>query len=473
MKNHLIRFCLCGLWPWLVMNATAEPAKSAGHWYGVLTVRPGAELRLAMDVTEPSPGKLEGVVISLDQGGVKLPLTTFTEKADAVVFTLPRGQINFEGALQGAGNEIAGTWKQGPVNAPIIFKRTATTATLTRPQEPKGPLPYRAEEVVVENKAAGIKLAGTLTLPTGAGPHPAVVLITGSGPQDRDEAVAGHRPFLVLADYLTRHGIAVLRCDDRGMGKSGGDFAKAIEPDFVEDARAMVAFLKGRSETDAKRIGLLGHSEGGLIAPRLAANNADVAFVVMLAGPGLPLGEVLIRQKADFLRQGKMDESLIATNTALEREIFQAMRSEKDPAAAVATVRGLIQAKVATLTQEQKLALGVSPAAVEMTAKLMGSPWFRDLMDYDPKPVLQTLTCPVLALNGAQDMQVSSQENLPAIREALKTNPRARVVELPGLNHLFQACSSGSPMEYSKIEETMNPAALTLIADWIRETTAR
>jgi len=452
--------------------AGAEPG-AAGHWLGVLKPAQGIELRLAVELSETAPGQWRGELTSLDQGGAKLALTTIEVKAPAVRFELARIHASFDGTLRGGGAELGGTWKQGPGAVPLVFKRTAGATVLNRPQEPKKPYPYAEEEVVVENKAAGIKLAGTLTLPAGSGPHPAVVLITGSGPQDRDEAIAGHRPFFVLADYLTRHGIAVLRCDDRGTAKSGGNFATAIEPDFVEDARAMAGFLRTRPEIDAKRIGLLGHSEGGLIAPRLAAHNADIAFVVMLAGPGVPLSTVLLRQSADLLRARGIDEALIAKNSALQREIFDVMHTEKDQAAADAAIGARIRAEFATLTDAQKKALGVTPDMMAQGIKRLNSPWLRDLLDYDPRPVLAAQTCPVLALNGEKDMQVSAKENLPAIREALKANPHARVVELPGLNHLFQACPTGSPMEYSKIEETMNPAALTLITDWIRETTAR
>ncbi len=484
MKKHLIICYLCSLCSLLAADAApaasqstavTSTAKATGHWFGVLTVRPGIELRLAMEVTEPSPGKFEGVVISLDQGSVKLPLDTFTVTLDAVAFTMMRGQINFEGTLRG-GNELAGTWKQGPVNAPVQFMRTATTTVLTRPQEPKKPLPYAEEEVVVENKAAGLKLAGTLTLPVGVGPHPAVVLITGSGPQDRDEALAGHRPFLVLADKLTRSGIAVLRCDDRGFGKSGGKFFTAIEADFVEDTLAAVAYLCSRPEIDARRIGLLGHSEGGTIAPRVAGKLSDIAFVVLLAAPGEILGEVVIRQSADIARTMGLSEEAIVTNIALKRELFQIIRSERDAATAETRMLNLVLGNLAAMTDAQKAAVGAaSPAFIEQNIKALNTPWFRDLLDYDPQPALRALRCPVLALNGEKDLQVSAKTNLAAIRAALAEggSKLVRVEELPGLNHLFQTCQTGSPAEYGKIEETFSPVALTLIADWISTVVAR
>ena len=447
----------------------------AGHWFGVLKPAPGVELRAALDITEPSPGKPEGVFISLDQGGGPIPLTTIDERDGAVRFEIKRVGGSFDGAFRNDGAELAGTWKQGPGALPLVFKRTAGPTTLNRPQEPKKPYPYTEEEVVVENKTAGLKLAGTLTLPRGAGPHPAVVLITGSGAQDRDETVAGHRPFLVLADHLTRNGMAVLRCDDRGTGKSGGKFSSAIEPDFVEDTLAMVAFLRDRPEIDGKRIGLAGHSEGGLIAPRVAAKSDGVAFIVLLAGPGVPLGETVIRQGSDIARAMGSSEEKIALSATMEREAFRILRTEKDPVAAEQGIRQLVREQTASMSDREKSAMGLSPEMVDRQIKLVLSPWFRDLVDYDPRPALQAVKCPVLALNGERDLQVAAKENLPAIRDALIAggNQRAKTLELPGLNHLFQTCQTGAPAEYSRIDETMSPAVLTLISDWIHEVAAR
>jgi pimeloyl-ACP methyl ester carboxylesterase len=457
-------------------DAAAIPGKGlAGHWLGVLAPAPGVELRLAMEVTEPSPGKPEGVLISLDQGAARLPLTAINEHDGAVLLEVKRVGGSFDGVFRNDGAELAGTWKQGSGALPLVFKRTTGPVTINRPQEPKKPYPYAEEEVIVENKTAGLKLAGTLTLPSGAGPHPAVVLITGSGPQDRDETVASHRPFLVLADHLTRNGIAVLRCDDRGTGKSGGKFSPAIEPDFVEDAQAMVAFLRGRPEIDAKRIGLLGHSEGGCIAPRVATKSSDIAFIVLLAAPGVPLGEIVIRQGADISRTRGLSEERIAANVAMLRDAFGILRAEKDPAAAERALRQMVAERTQSMNDKEKAAADLSSQRVDQQIKGVLSPWFRDLIDYDPRPALQAVQCPVLALNGEKDLQVAAKVNLPVIRDALKAggNPRAKIVELPGLNHLFQTCQTGAPAEYSRIEETFNPAALTLISDWIHEVAAR
>ena len=456
--------------------AVGIPGKGlSGHWQGSLRPTPVIELRLALEIANPDAEKLEGVLISLDQGDARIPITALTEQNGIVrLETKSIGGV-FDGKLNSDGSEIAGEWRQGGGPIPLVFKRLARAMSLNRPQEPKRPFPYAEEEVVVENKTAGVTLAGTLTLPAGAGPHPAVVLITGSGPQDRDEAVMGHRPFLVLADHLTRQGIAVLRCDDRGFGKSTGSFAKAIDADFVEDTLAAVAYLRTRKEIDPRRIGLVGHSEGGIVAPRAAAKSPEVAFIVLLAGVGVPMEEILLRQARDISLAMGMGEDLIARNAATQRELFRILQSEKDPAKAEEAIRKILREKMAAMTDEQRKALGMSDAMMEGQIKMMRSPWFRDILSYDPRATLRAVKCPVLAINGEKDLQVAAQENLPAIREALVAggNQRVKAVELPGLNHLFQTCETGAPTEYNQIEETFNPAALRLISDWIRETAAR
>ena len=209
-------------------------------------------------------------MVSMDQGNARIPITALTEKAGVVHLEAKSVGGVFDGKLSSDGSEIAGDWKQGGQTTPLVFKRLAKAASVERPQDPKKPYAYSEEEVVVTNAAAGIELAGALTLPRGAGPHPVVVFITGSGPQDRDEAIMGHRPFLVLSDHLTRAGIAVLRCDDRGVGSSTGDFSKATDKDFAGDVLEQIAYLRTRKEMDPKRIGLVGHSEGGIIAPMVA-----------------------------------------------------------------------------------------------------------------------------------------------------------------------------------------------------------
>lgn len=447
-----------------------------GHWLGSLKPMPGIELRIALEVTGATADKLEGFLVSLDQGAARLPISTLTERDRSVHLESKRIGGVFDGKLNDDGSELVGEWQQGGLTNPLTFKRTAQAVSLqpaNRPQLPKKPYPYTEEEVVVINQAAGVSLAGTLTLPAGLGPHPAVVLITGSGPQDRDESLAGHRPFLVLADHLTRQGIAVLRCDDRGTGKSTGDFSRAIDSDFVVDALAEVAFLRTRKEIDPRRIGLVGHSEGGIVAPRAAAQSDDVAFIVLLAGVGLPMEEITLQQARDISRVLGLGEEQIAASVAVQRAIFKIARSEPDAAKAEKAIWQAYRDQAALMTDEQQKSFRNGEALLASKMKLMLSPWFRNMLAYDPRPTLGKVKCPVLALNGEKDLQVAAKENLVAIREALSAggNTRVKTVELPGLNHLFQICQTGSPTEYAKIEETFNPGALQEISDWIREVT--
>jgi hypothetical protein len=444
----------------------------AGAWQGSL--QPGVvELRLVFKVSEAPDGKLKGTMDSLDQSAKDIPVSSITFDKPAVRLELERVGGKFEGKLSADGSEIEGTWTQGGKALPLVLKRLAKAPELSRPQEPKRPYPYADEEVVVQNRKAGVKLAGTLTVPKSGGPHPAVVLITGSGAQDRDEALMGHRPFLVLADYLTRRGIAVLRMDDRGVAKSTGDFRKATTDDFVEDTLAGVAFLKQRKEINAKKIGLVGHSEGGIVAPLAAVRSADVAFIVLLAGVGVPMDQLLERQAADVARVMGGGEDIIAQNAAGQREIFRILRTERDDPAAEKAIREQVRQQLEAFTEEQRKAMGLTDAMIDSQVKLVLTPWFRHLLAYDPRPTLKKVRCPVLAINGEKDVQVAAKENLAAIQRALTAggNRDCKTVELAGLNHLLQTCRTGAVAEYGQIEETMAPAALRAIAEWIRAKT--
>lgn len=456
--------------------ARGVPGKGlAGFWQGSLNPTPVIELRLLLEITNAPPSGLGAVVTSLDQGGAKIPVSSLSQEVDAVRFETKSVGGSFEGKLNPEGSELAGTWRQGGSTMPLAFKRLEKPPVTARPQDPKGPRPYREEEVAIATDSAGVTLAGTLTLPRAPGPHPAVVLITGSGPQDRDEAIMGHRPFLVLADHLTRQGIAVLRCDDRGFGRSSGRFDLATHLDFVEDTLAQMAFLRSRKEIDPRRIGLIGHSEGGIVAPLAAVRMPETAFIVLLAGVGVPTEDLLVRQGADLSRALGAGEDAIARNAELQRVMFRMVREEKDPAVLKRRLREAAREHMASLTPAEKAALQLSDDMLEAQLSMVISPWFRGLLGYDPRPTLKAVKCPVLALNGEKDLQVSAKENLGAIRESLSAggNSAFKALELPGLNHLFQTCQTGTIAEYSRIDETFNPRALTEISNWILTTAKR
>jgi pimeloyl-ACP methyl ester carboxylesterase len=320
-----------------------------------------------------------------------------------------------------------------------------------------------------------VKMAGTLTLPPSGGPFPAVLLLTGSGAQDRDETILGHKPFLVLADYLTRRGIAVLRVDDRGVGGSTGLTKSSTSEDFAGDALAGVAFLKRRMEIDPAKIGLIGHSEGGLIAPIAASRSKDVAFIVLMAGTGLPGAEILEAQGRLILKASGAPESELKGQRDIQKRLIEIIVREKDEEAARAKLALAVKDVLATMPDSEKKALGESEGALSQAAlNQFNSAWFRYFLTFDPRPTLRTVRCPVLAINGEKDLQVPSKENLAEIDKALKAggNRDVKTVELAGLNHLFQPCKTGSPSEYASIEITIAPEALKTMGDWIVERTS-
>lgn len=308
---------------------------------------------------------------------------------------------------------------------------------------------------------SGVHLAGTLTLPAGKGPFPAAILITGSGQQDRDETILGHKPFAVIADYLTRHGIAVLRVDDRGMGKSTGDVSSATSADFATDSNAAFAFLRTRGEIRRDAIGFIGHSEGGMIGPIAMTTNKDVAFLIMLAGPGTATGQLMLSQRRAIGLSIGQSEAQIDRAEPVMASLFKAVASGASLEEGKAAVRAL-------LTPDAMAAIGARPGTdPQLIMSQFSSPWFRYFFQYDPALNLRLIRVPVLAMNGSLDRQVLPAENLAAIKAALKDDRDVTIVELPGLNHLFQTAKTGAVGEYADIEETVAPLALDQMANWI------
>ena len=409
---------------------------------------------------------------SLDQNALGIPVrqTTFTN--NKLHLDIPAAHAQYDGTLNIGGNDIAGTFAQGGAQLPLQFNRVDKIAgRASRPQDPKPPYPYDAEDVSYENK--GVHLAGTLTLPRGQGPFPAAVMITGSGPQDRDETISGHKPFWIIADYLTRRGIAVLRADDRGVGRSSGDSTQAAFDDMTGDVLAGVEYLKGRKEIDAKHIGVIGHSEGGMVGPLAATRSSGVAFVVMLAGMGVSFEQAVdshLSQAELMMREAGAPEEAIARNNALQRMIFRVLRSESDSKIAVEKMRSELDNMKASLPEAQRKALAspVAAAANQQFASVT-LPEMRSILLHDSGQTLRQLKVPVLALNGSRDVQVSARLNLPAIAAALAEggNSDFTVVELPGLNHLFQNCTKCTVAEYGELNQTFSPTALLLMGDWL------
>ncbi|MGE3172147.1 MAG: alpha/beta hydrolase family protein [Planctomycetota bacterium] len=479
-----------------------------GTWQGTLDAGP-AKLRLAFHVTLRD-GALHATLDSIDQGAEGLPVDEVTLLDGAVHFAMPRLGATFDGTLDADGARIVGEFRQGTALPLTLAKVERADAVVVpkRPQHPAPPFPYRCEDVTFAHTPAGagapIRLAGTLTLPEGPGPFPAAVLISGSGPQDRDETLLGHKPFLVLADDLTRHGFAVLRYDDRGTAKSTGDHATATSLDFADDARAAVRFLRARPEIDGDRVGLIGHSEGGLIAPIVAAGadegdggtrdggtrdggtrdggtrdggtgdrgtgdrGNEVAFVVLLAGPGVNGREILRVQSAAIARAEGMTDEDIAASAGIDEQVYDAIEAATDDAALAKELHAIGERAWTEASESARAQLG-SAAALHAQIARAATPWFRCFLTHDPAAVLRRVRCPVLAMNGALDLQVVPAQNLPAVEAALKAGVCEDItcVELPGLNHLFQECGTGAPSEYQAIEQTFAPAALATLRDWL------
>lgn len=458
MKRILLVLCA------LTISFGGYSQDITGQWNGLLKEM---KLRLVVHITETDTG-YGSTLDSPDQGAKGIPVTETTFKNDTLKLKATNLGITFVGVL--SDGKFNGTFKQGPVKIPLVLGREeAEKPELNRPQEPKAPYPYHSEDVTFENANANLTLAGTLTLPNKEGKLPAVVLISGSGPQDRNEELAGHKPFLVIADHLTKNGIAVLRFDDRGVGQSTGDHSTATSADFATDALSAVTYLKTRNEIDQNKIGLAGHSEGGIISPMAAANSDDVNFIVLLAGTGIRGDQLMLLQQNLIGKAMGSSEKQLQTVHDYFSAIFKVLLSQNNQ-----DLKNQVKETISKTLEgipDDQLPMGISKdeANIDAQATQLASPWMVYFTQHDPIPVLENVKCPVLALNGEKDLQVPPKENLIPIKTALEKggNQDVTTVELPNLNHLFQECNTGSPGEYALIEQTFAPVALKVISDWI------
>ncbi len=472
MKNLLYAMVFLSMTVTIVFGQTNSNLE--GNWLGAIEVS-GVKLRIVLKVTKTADGytaKLD----SPDQGAKDLPTDSIVLKDKTVNFSAAQFGMDYQGTLSEKGDEISGTLKGAAGNVSLNFKRTTENFSTKRPQDPAKPYPYIEEETSYKNTKDNVKLAGTLTLPRGGeGKFPAVILITGSGSQDRDSTILEHRPFLVLADYLTRRGIAVLRVDDRGIGGSDSGSLSATTENLVGDVLAGVEFLKRRREINAAQIGLIGHSEGGIIAPIAAVRSKDVAFIVMLAGSGQTGADVILTQLALISKGSGEKPEAIAQAIEFQKSLYAVIKSEPDNKLAEQKIGELLVKHQSKMTEQERLAFAATEANVKAQMPLLLSPWYRYFLAYDPQPTLEKVRVPVLVINGENDVQVSSKENLALISAALKAggNKDYTVKSFPKLNHLFQTSETGMPDEYSKIEETISPQILELISDWILRRTGK
>jgi len=450
----------------LSLSARAEPVAATpeafiGSWQGELPV--GGGLSLVFNIDAGASG-LTATMDSPKQNARGIPCDPPVLDGRTITIKIPAIRGSYEGTLSEDGTQLEGTFTQGGSIPLTLTKQVAGAEPedpAPRPQSPLRPFPYSDERVTFPSEIDGapnpdVMLAGTLTLPEGEGPFPALILVTGSGPQDRDETLFGHKPFAVIADHLTKAGFAVLRYDDRGVGESGGDFAAATNLDFTHDAAGAMAFLRERGEIDPERVGVLGHSEGGIVAGRLS-RLTDVDFAVLMASPAVPPGEIIIEQVRLISEISGEPPTTTAQKTALQKRIIDAVMEAATPEAAYEAAKTIM------------LDAGMDPETAEQQARQVSTPWFYRIVRYDPRTDLRTMTMPVFVFYGEKDLQVPPNQSEPEARAALSDNPRAEIRIFKGLNHMMQPADTGLIDEYAEIETTIDPAVLDALETWLNE----
>ena len=437
-----------------VFMAMSAHAQIEGYWKGQLNL--GVQkLEMAFDI-KASGDSYSATLDVPAQGAKDIPVDKTVFQENRLQMTMSAMGASYSGVLKDA--TIEGEFTQRGMTFPLNLERGTKETQQARPQDPKPPFDYRIKEVSFINEKEGNTLTGTLTIPKGKGPFPALVFVSGSGQQNRDEELMNHRPFWVIADYCARHGVAVLRYDDRGMGGSTGEVENATSLDFSYDAEAAFDFLCKQKHIDASRVGILGHSEGGVINFMVSARRPEVAFLVSLAGPSVNGIDVLKAQSEAIMRAQGLPEEAIAMSSAVNDQLYGIIAGSENRGEADSLLRNLVKG------------WGYNEELTEQTVGQLASPWMYYFMRYDPTEAIVKTTCPALLLNGTKDLQVIASKNLPGyekiIAEYGKTNLTLR--ELPDLNHLFQHCTTGSPEEYFTIDETISPEVLEMIVAFVK-----
>lgn len=455
---------------------SAQPLSTPSYWQGELPST--KKLLVAFHFSTDSTGAYLATMDSPGEGTLAIKCSDVRQRGDSLFFTVPSLKAVFEGKLN--NTTITARWKQASLIVPLKLEKRIFPVSYSKikTQEPKPPFPYFTEDVEYNNADSSVHLGATITRPAKDGIYPAVILISGSGQQDRNEFILGHKPFAVIADNLTRNGFMVMRVDDRGIGRSKGDLKKATTADFAKDVETSLNFLLKRTDADKKKIGLIGHSEGGMIAPMVAVNRKEIAFIVLLAGPGYKIAEAMADQNEAILKQSGFSDSAAANYRKFYLQLVPAIANAA--ADSIALLKGvqLFKAWQAKENPSVVTALTAVPefSTPEKFIKLFVSQvrgaWWTFFINYDPEPFLKQLTIPVLALNGSKDIQI-----LPASAQRIKSilqqtgNKKSHVEILPDLNHLFQQCFYCVTAEYGQLEETFSPLALKKITDWMKDIT--
>ncbi len=444
-----------------------------GDWYGTLETM-GVELRIIFHITESADGSLNATLDSPDQKVLGIPAQEVLFEKNQLKINIPRGNFLYEGEYDAEKNELTGVLKQmGQELSLNMSREEVEEQVINRPQTPKGPFAYEVEEVTFVNvKADSIQLAGTLTKPKGKKAFPAAILISGSGPQDRNEEILQHKPFWVIADYLTSKGYAVLRYDDRGVADSEGDFKTATSVDFASDVAAAVAYLRSRKDIDASKIGMIGHSEGGIIAPMVASNDKQIAFIILLAGPGIPSIDLMPMQIEAVGLAADVPPKMAKLNAKTMDGAYKILNKGADSKEELEQKLSAYLKEAYSNYPEADIPTPENmEATVQANVRQMTTPWFQYFMKFNPNDFLRKVKCPVLAINGDKDVQVPAKVNLEGIQQSLKRggNRKVTIHSMKNLNHLFQESETGSVMEYGKLEETFSPKVLEIMSDWLGE----
>lgn len=473
-----------------IVSFLFSPAQSiTGNWEGALDAN-GTELTVVFHLAKDSAGKLTGTMDSPKQMAYGLKCSHVSLSGDSLLIEMKSFGGRYNGLLSTDKKTLTGNWSQGGMTLPLDMKKTSDAAAvqeMKRPQTPVPPFKYFTEEVSYTNADNTITFGGTFTRPllwadkVKEMKYPVALLITGSGQQDRDETLFEHKPFAVIADHLAKHGIATLRVDDREKGKTTGRFMRSTTLDFAKDVEAGINYLQTRKDIDTKNIGLIGHSEGGMIAPMVAAKRKDVKFIILLAGPGVPIIDLMEQQSVDIALSNGVTQKELEAFRPLYKPVMQAAINETDSATAVKKITGLFTAwqnKTDSVTVKNTTGVTDSASLAAFAASIISQvkqPWFRYFINFNPANYLSNVRCAVLALNGEKDIQVAAAPNLEAIRKIMvgKMVKTFKVMSLPGLNHLFQRCNTCTAQEYAQLEETFSPDALNIISNWIREVVAK
>lgn len=463
MKKYIFSFATVLTFLFTISLVNAQTNPFIGSWLGKITSS-GMQLRIAFHISEQ-----ESIIItkmdSPDQNSFGNAAHKTTISGNHIVIDLPLMGAKYDGKLE--NDSLKGTFYQGGNEIPLNMGTfEGQLSAPKRLQVPQAPFPYKEKEVTIKTPNPKVKLSGTLTTPDGKGPFPAVILVSGSGPQDRNEELMGHKPFHVLADYLSRNGIVVLRYDDRGVGKSTGDFNKATSLDFAKDAEAVWKFLVKQKGVNKTKVGIIGHSEGGLIAPMVAAANKSVGFIVLMAGPSVPGGIIIPDQQELIMRASGTDEKEISQQTELTQLIINYIFQN----ASSTSLQQDLTTQIEKWIKELNFPVPKSSSSksfARQTAYSYTTDWMKTFIITSPSDFIKDVDCPVLALFGENDLQVSVRANMEPMQQLLHSQQESSVHSFPNLNHLFQTSETGSPSEYLLIEETLSPAFLEYVSNWI------